>query len=97
MNRKYFGGFFAAALLLSGCASSGRNYQTDIDALNAKLATLQGQLTSKDSEISNLQSQLSDQRRGRETAEAALLNSQHQQRQAESAKTSAKSYASDLK
>lgn len=48
----------ALALTVTGCATSGRNYQTDIDALNAKVAALQGQLSQKDSEISRLNDQV---------------------------------------
>ncbi|MCG3175838.1 MAG: hypothetical protein MOGMAGMI_00773 [Candidatus Omnitrophica bacterium] len=48
----------ALALTITGCATSGRNYQTDIDALNAKVAALQGQLSQKDSEISRLNDQV---------------------------------------
>ena len=44
---------------VTGCAT-GRDYQTDIDALNAKLAILQGQLSAKDGEIARLQSQLKE-------------------------------------
>lgn len=44
----------ALALAVSGCATSGRNNQTDIDALNAKVAALQGQLSQKDSQLDRL-------------------------------------------
>ena len=47
-------------LALAGCAT-GRNYQADIDALNSKIAALQGQLSAKDGEVSKLQSQLNQQ------------------------------------
>ena len=43
--------------LVSGCATT-RNYQPDIDSLNSKISTLQGQLSSKDEEISRLQMRL---------------------------------------
>ena len=39
------GAVLACAVLLAGCATTGgRNYQTDIDALNARVTALQGQL-----------------------------------------------------
>ncbi|MBI3252665.1 MAG: hypothetical protein HYZ52_05070 [Candidatus Omnitrophica bacterium] len=50
---------FLSFLTASGCAT-GRNYQTDIDALNAKLAALQGQLSTKDEEVTRLQNQLKE-------------------------------------
>jgi outer membrane murein-binding lipoprotein Lpp len=39
--------------ILSGC-ETGRNYQGDIDSLNAKVSSLQSQSASKDEEISKL-------------------------------------------
>ena len=61
------------ALALAGCATTGnKNYQGDIDALNARLTALQGQLAEKDQEISSLQTQVADQRMAKEAAEAAL-------------------------
>ncbi len=48
----------AGVVLLAGCAT-GRNYQSDIDALNSRISALQGQLSSKDDEIARLQGQLS--------------------------------------
>ncbi len=47
-------------LLISGCATT-RNYQPDIDALNARITALQGQLSEKDQEIAKLQNRLGDQ------------------------------------
>ena len=83
--------------LMAGCATTGRNYQTDIDALNARISALQGELATKDHEIN-------DQRMAREAAEAALHNAENEKRtlssQLESAKSEshkAKAPASDLK
>ncbi len=44
-------------LALSGCAT-GRNYQADLDALNARISALQGQISSKDEELSRLRSEV---------------------------------------
>ena len=55
---------FAAVLALgmfSGCATSERNVQPNIDALNAKVSLLQGQLTAKEDENTRLQSDLRSQ------------------------------------
>ena len=62
MNKRLngVGGVALGLLLLSGCAT-GRNYQTDIDSLNARISTLQGQLAAKDEEISRLQNQEAQQ------------------------------------
>lgn len=62
----------ATAVLLAGCAT-GRNYQTDIDSLNAKIASLQDQLSMKDQEISRLQSQTAEN-------EMALRNAEEEKR-----------------
>ncbi len=56
-------------LAISGCAT-GRNYQTDIDALNARISTLQGQLAAKDDEINRLQGQQTQQQAALTQAEA---------------------------
>ena len=62
-----------SALFLSGCATTGgRNYQTDIDALNARVSAMQGQLAEKDQEISALKTKVDDERMAREAAETAL-------------------------
>ena len=47
----------AIAFVASGCAAGRNNYQSDIDALNAKVTGLQGQLDSKNREIAGLQDQ----------------------------------------
>ncbi len=91
-------GFLIGTLFLAGCATTGRNYQTDIDALNARVSALQGELAAKDHEIN-------DQRMAREAAEAALHNAENEKRmlssQLESAKKAEPSKpkvpASDLK
>lgn len=51
---------FISLVALAGCAT-GRNYQSDIDALNSKVTAMQGQLSEKDQEIMKLQNQLSQQ------------------------------------
>ncbi len=65
-----------ASILLTGCATTSRNYQPDIDALNARISTLQGQLSSKEEELSRMQNQLRDQdtRLGQAEAEKRILS-----------------------
>ncbi|OIO39013.1 MAG: hypothetical protein AUJ72_01595 [Candidatus Omnitrophica bacterium CG1_02_46_14] len=46
---------------ISGCATTGRNYQPDIDSLNSRITSLQAELSSKDQEIKKLQTKLGDQ------------------------------------
>jgi chromosome segregation ATPase len=57
-------------LFISGCATTGRNYQTDIDALNSRVSSLQGELSEKDQEIARLQGQLGQQQSALAQAEA---------------------------
>jgi chromosome segregation ATPase len=71
MRGKGWAGIVLTSVLLAGCAT-GRNYQADIDALNARVAALQGQLASKDQQLSTLQNQVNDERMAREAAESAL-------------------------
>jgi chromosome segregation ATPase len=59
---------------MAGCAT-GRSNQADIDALNARVTALQGQLASKDQQLSTLQNQVNDERMAREAAESALRTS----------------------
>ncbi len=47
----------AIAFVAAGCASGRTNYQSDIDAMNAKVAGLQGQLEAKNREIAGIQDQ----------------------------------------
>lgn len=75
------------SLFPSGCATSGRSHQADIDALNARVAALQGQLSEKDQQMSSMQNQLNDQRMAREAAEAAMQT--QIQKQVEPARSSA--------
>ena len=60
MAKKINSGILAimALLVVSGCAT-GRNYQTDLDALNAKISALQGEISSRDQELAHLRSQVS--------------------------------------
>lgn len=85
------------AFLMAGCATTGRNYQTDIDALNARVSSLQGQLAAKDQEIN-------DQRLARESTETAMRDAEKERRLLSSRLESAKAdsrkagaLASDLK
>ena len=80
MGRRGWAGFVLSAFFLTGCATTGRNYQTDIDSLNARVSALQGQLAEKDQEISKLQNQVNDQGMAREAAESAMKNAENERR-----------------
>ena len=100
MNRSGLGLFVLGALTLAGCATGGRNYQADIDSLNARVNAQQGQLAAKDQELATLQNQINDQRMAREAAEAALQRAESDRMAALNASkktASAKAYDSDLK
>lgn len=58
----------AVSLAVTGCATT-RNYQGDIDALNAKVSTLEGQLSEKEAELAKLQNQVRDEENARQQAE----------------------------
>ena len=70
----------ASLILIAGCATTGPSRQTDIDALNARVTALQGQLAEKDQEISKLKGEMEDQKKAREAAEQALQNTENDQR-----------------
>jgi outer membrane murein-binding lipoprotein Lpp len=72
MKSRALAGLILTSALLAGCATTGPNRQTDIDALNARVTALQGQLAGKDQEIAALQNQVNDERMAREAAESAL-------------------------
>src|SRR3989338_10747792 len=59
MNRKFLG-LVLVTLFLSGCAS-GRNYNSEVSTLNARITSLQSQLEAKDREISALHDQVRSQ------------------------------------
>ena len=84
-------GIVLTSLALTGCATA-RNNQTDLDALNARVSALQGQMASKDQEIAALQNQVNDERLSREAAESALKSMDTAKRA-----TEAKGNVSDLK
>ena len=98
MLKRNAGGLLLTTMLLAGCATTGaRNNQTEMDAMNARLAALEGQLSQKDQELRSLEGQMSSERAAREAAEA---DRQRMAMQLESAKTesrTAKAPASDLK
>ena len=56
MNRKLLG-MVLVTLFLAGCAS-GRNYNSEVGTLNARITSLQSQLEAKDREISALHDQV---------------------------------------
>ena len=60
----------ASLIFISGCATTGRNYQSDIDSLNSRITSLQAQLSEKDQQISKLQNQLGDQQSALNRAES---------------------------
>ncbi|MBI3315807.1 MAG: hypothetical protein HYZ87_02395 [Candidatus Omnitrophica bacterium] len=70
---------FAGVLTVSGCAT-GRDYQTDIDALNSRVSTLQGQLSAKDEEITRLQNQLSQQQSDLSQKQSSLAEAESEKR-----------------
>lgn len=72
MRPRALAGIILTSMLLAGCATTGRNHQADIDALNARITALGGQLAAKDQEMAALQNQVSDERMAREAAESAL-------------------------
>ena len=96
MNLKGWGGVILSAVLLTGCAT-GRNYQTDIDSLNARINALQGQLAAKDQEIFTLQGQVNDERLAHEAAETALRNAENQKRALEGVQAKKSATVSDFK
>ena len=99
MLKRKAGGFLLAVLVLmtAGCATTntGRSTQTDMDALNARLSALEGQLAAKDQEISSLQGQMAGERTAREAAEAERQRLAGQLDAARASK--AKAPVSDLK
>ena len=98
LKRNVSGLLLTALVLMTGCATTGvRSNQTEIDAMNAKAAALQGQLTEKDRELSSLQSYLAEQRAAREAAEAEKQRLASQLEDAKAASYKAKAPASDLK
>ena len=90
-------------VLVSGCATTGRNYQSDIDSLNSRITSLQAQLSKKDQAISKLQSQVGDQESALTRAESEKrelsdkLNSAMTQLDSASRKPVVKPEESDLK
>ncbi|MBI4432289.1 MAG: hypothetical protein HY592_02250 [Candidatus Omnitrophica bacterium] len=70
MKRMPYLFFVFAFLLIAGCATTGRNYQTDIDALNSKLSAMQGQISAKDEEIARLESRLREAEAERDRIES---------------------------
>ena len=64
--------FILVGALLTGAAgcATGSHYETDINSLNARISSQQGQLAAKDEELSRLQSQLNDERSARQAAVA---------------------------
>lgn len=57
------------ALTTAGCAT-GRDYQTDIDALNSKVTALQGLISQKDEEIEKLKTEAREESVARMQAES---------------------------
>ena len=95
----------AGLIFISGCTTTGRNYQSDIDALNSRITSLQAQLSDKDQEISKLQNRLGDQQSALTSAESEkrALSDKLSEAQAKldaaekKANTPVKSEESDLK
>ncbi len=93
----------ASLIFISGCATTGRNYQSDIDSLNSRITSLQAQLSEKDQELKKIQNQLGDQESALTKAESEKrelsdkLNSAVAKLDAASKKPVTKSEESDLK
>ncbi len=66
----YLVGFLSSLFIISGCATTTPNNHADIDALNARVTALQGQLSSKDEELSRLESELRDKNNSLSQAES---------------------------
>ncbi len=60
----------ASFFVISGCATTGRNYQADIDSLNSRLSALQGQISAKDEEIARLHEEMDSREASLRQAEA---------------------------
>jgi chromosome segregation ATPase len=60
----------ASFALVYGCATTGTGQQADIDAMNAKIASLQAQLSEKDAEMARLSNQMKQEEAAREQAES---------------------------
>jgi chromosome segregation ATPase len=91
------------SLLIAGCETTAgsRVSQTDIDSLNAKISSLQSQLSEKDAEISRIQNQMREEESARTQAEneKRMLSEKLDSAlsKLESAPKKSKSYDSDLK
>ena len=72
--------FFAAILTIAGCATTGPSHQADIDALNARITALQGQLAEKDAEIAKMSGEIKEEANTRAAAEAALARAEEEKR-----------------
>ena len=94
MKSKYWVAVVLSSLLIAGCAT-GRNNQADLDALNARVAALQGQLNAKDQEMAALKNQLDEEKMSREAAESALKSADAARRSAEA--SAAKKTVTDFK
>lgn len=49
---------FLIALTVAGCATTTRTSQTDLDAVNAKVAQLQAELADRDAELARIQNKM---------------------------------------
>lgn len=90
-------GIVLSAVLITGCATTGRNNQADIDAMNARITALQGQMAEKDEEISKLKNDLSDQSMAREAAESALKGAEAEKRALQAKSSQSAALAAGLK
>ena len=99
MSKRSVSGLLLTALvLMTGCATTSvRSNQTEVDALNARVAALEGQLSEKDQA-------LNDQKMAREAAESEMRKAESDKQkladQLESAKAESrkpKAPVSDLK
>jgi septal ring factor EnvC (AmiA/AmiB activator) len=86
----------ASFALIAGCAASGTNRQSDLDALNAKISALQSELADKDNEMARLSNQMKEEESARRQAENERKSLADRLAQLEAKKASARP-DSDLK
>lgn len=61
----------ASVALIAGCATTNTaTRQSDLDALNAKIAAMQSQLAEKDNEVARLSNQMKEEESARRQAES---------------------------
>jgi len=80
MGKRFLVGL-ACMVLLAGCAGA-KNYNTEIDALNSRVASLQNQLKAKDREMGALSDQVRSLQSQLETSHKAQMDAERRLDQA---------------